>query len=87
MDCFALFAMTMWREQARQIDPTGKSVKSVQPFPRKYFCFRFPQITSHHSVSRPEKEGRWPSSRTLGRVAVDAAALRALVVAGWASSL
>jgi hypothetical protein len=26
MDCFASLAMTKWREWARQIDPTGKSL-------------------------------------------------------------
>ena len=51
MDCFASLAMTMWSEQARQIDPTGKSFRifrnSVKPPSQKYFCFLNPQITSH----------------------------------------
>ena len=39
MDCFASLAMTMWGEQARQIDPTGKSAKSCQAPRTKIFLF------------------------------------------------
>ena len=77
MDCFASLAMTMWGEQARQIDPTGKSAKSCQAPRTKIFLFSNNpnqwQIIAIPSLER----GVGPSSRTLGRVAVDAAALRA----------
>ena len=64
----------MWGERARQIDPTGKSAKSCQAPQRKIFLFSGDpnHFTSLAIPSR--QEGRWPSSRTLGRVAVDAAA-------------
>jgi hypothetical protein len=44
----------------------------VQPLLQKYFCFSETQISLviRHPVPL---EGRWPSSRTLGRGAVDAA--------------
>ena len=54
----------------RQINPTGKSVLiygiSVKPRNQKYFCF--PEGKSGVCVwpSRPDSEGRRPSSRTLG---------------------
>jgi hypothetical protein len=87
MDSFASLAMTMWREQARQIDPTGKSLPvfrdvRVQPILKKYSAFAVGQITATDSRILSRKEGRWPSSRTLGRAAVDATALRARRIAG-----
>jgi hypothetical protein len=45
----------------------------VNPHLQKYFCFSEMRISLYLMPSRPE-EGRWPSSRTLGRDAVDAAA-------------
>jgi hypothetical protein len=45
----------------------------VNPHLQKYFCFSETQISLYLMPSCPE-EGRWPSSRTLGRDAVDAAA-------------
>ncbi len=47
---------------------------SVQPRSRKYSVSPRPQITLTTSAIPSREEGRWPSSRTLGRVAVDAAA-------------
>ena len=66
----------------RQTDlPDGQFCKfRVQPSRKKYFACPVGQITSTsfgHSVPR---EGRWPSSRTLGRDAVDAAASGARLV-------
>ena len=84
MDCFASLAMTMWGEQARQIDPTGKSAKSCQSPLEKIFLFSF-DPNQWQIIAIPSRtEGRWPSSRTLGRVAVDAAALARNVIAGRA---
>jgi len=31
MDCFAALAMTMWRQRARQINPSGKSKNPSSP--------------------------------------------------------
>jgi hypothetical protein len=67
--------------------PTGKSLAAfcevrVNPLSRKYSCFQVTP-TQFTSIAIPSREeGRWPSSRTLGRVAVDAAALRGLEIAG-----
>jgi len=47
----------------------------VQPLLQKYFGFPFTQITSLSLAVLSFREGRWPSSRTLGSDAVDAAAL------------
>ena len=46
----------------------------VQPRPQKYSASPRPQITPTTPAIPSREEGRWPSSRTLGRVAVDAAA-------------
>src|SRR5260221_7979232 len=58
----------------------GKSARllicpDVQPFLQKYFCFSEAQISLYPPCPVP-REGRWPSSRTLGRDAVDADALQ-----------
>jgi hypothetical protein len=57
---------------------------AVQPHLQKYFCFSETKspLCSRHPVPQ---EGRWPSSRTLGRDAVDAAAPARTVIAGRAS--
>jgi hypothetical protein len=47
----------------------------VQPLLQKYSGFPKTQITLYPPLSCPRREGRWPSSRTLGRDAMDAAAL------------
>jgi hypothetical protein len=54
-----------------------KVICPVQPLRGKYSCWRLTQISlmSHSILSH--SEGRWPSSRTLGWDAVDAAALGA----------
>jgi hypothetical protein len=52
-----------------------KANQPVQPFLKKYSDFPKPQITFMSPAVRSRKEGRWPSSRTLGPDAVDAAAL------------
>jgi hypothetical protein len=57
---------------------------AVQPPLQKYSASPQTKITFIESPSRSE-EGRWPSSRTLGRDAVDAAASGAQVVAGRVS--
>src|ERR1700737_4415684 len=54
--------------------PSGKSIFSVQPCCEKYFAFAVGQIISRTPRHPGPQEGRWPSSRTLGRDAVDAAA-------------
>ena len=46
----------------------------VQPRLKKYSASPLPQITPTNPAIPSRLEGRWPSSRTLGRVAVDAAA-------------
>jgi hypothetical protein len=51
-----------------------KLICPVQPRPQKYSTSSRPQITSKTPAIPSREEGRWPSSRTLGRVAVDAAA-------------
>ena len=62
--------MTMRRAQARQIDPTGKSLPlfgawQVKTPERKYSCLCFTQITSHQYTSRPAQRGV-RTSRTWG---------------------
>jgi hypothetical protein len=47
---------------------------TVQSRTRKYSTSPSPQITPTTPAIPSREEGRWPSSRTLGRVAVDAAA-------------
>jgi hypothetical protein len=54
-----------------------KVICPVQSRPQKYTSSPLPQITLTHPAIPSRLEGRWPSSRTLGRVAVDAAALGA----------
>ena len=51
-----------------------KLICSVQSHPQKYSASRETQITPTTPAIPSREEGRWPSSRTLGRVAVDAAA-------------
>jgi hypothetical protein len=46
----------------------------VQSRPQKYSASSQTQITHTTPAIPSREEGRWPSSRTLGRVAVDAAA-------------
>jgi hypothetical protein len=46
----------------------------VQSSLKKYTSSRATQITLTNPAIPSREEGRWPSSRTLGRVAVDAAA-------------
>jgi hypothetical protein len=43
----------------------------VQPLREKYSAFAVGQITAKDSHILSREEGRWPSSRTLGQVAVD----------------
>jgi hypothetical protein len=40
MDCFASLAMTMWKLELRQNNPTGKSAKTCPAPLRKIFRFR-----------------------------------------------
>jgi hypothetical protein len=51
-----------------------KLICPVQPRSQKYSASRGSQITPTTRAIPSREEGRWPSSRTLGRVAVDAAA-------------
>jgi hypothetical protein len=51
-----------------------KLICPVQSRPQKYSASRRPQINPTTLAIPSREEGRWPSSRTLGRVAVDAAA-------------
>jgi len=51
-----------------------KLICPVQPRPQKYSASRETQITPTTPAIPSREEGRWPSSQTLGRVAVDAAA-------------
>src|SRR6476660_9139002 len=51
-----------------------KVICPVQSRPQKYSASRETQITLTHPAILSRLEERWPSSRTLGRVAVDAAA-------------
>jgi|SRR6478609_7114642 hypothetical protein len=59
-----------------------KVICAVQSGLQKYSAFAVGQISSTSLRHPVPKEGRWPSSRTLGRDAVDAAASGALVFAG-----
>ena len=62
--------------------PDGRLSKILSSPLKKIFLFSGdPKSVQNSSPSRPE-EGRWPSSRTLGRVAVDAAASARKVIAG-----
>jgi hypothetical protein len=55
--------------------PDGQiSQVCVQPLLQKYFCFLRGQITCLFLAIPSRERGRWPSSRTLGWDAVDAAA-------------
>jgi hypothetical protein len=56
------------RRRANQQNP-------VQPSSKKYSAFAVGQITAKDSRILSREEGRWPSSRTLGQVAVDVDAL------------
>jgi hypothetical protein len=59
----------------RQTDPTGKSLlifrNGVKPGKQKYSASPIGQITGTNLAIPSHSEGRRPSSRTLGRVAVD----------------
>ena len=60
------------------VRPTGKSVATPcvnlsSPFRKNISVFPKPKSALYHGYPVP-REGRWPSSRTLGRDAVDAAA-------------
>src|SRR6202012_1931216 len=59
-----------------------KVIWVVQILPQKYFRFHRTQITGLISAIPFRMRGRWPSSRTLGRVAVDARRRRALFARG-----
>ena len=65
----------MRREQARQIDPTGKSLRifgiRVKSQIQKYFAFSEPQISATSHASRPAQRGVGHVTN-VGRVAVDA---------------
>jgi hypothetical protein len=64
--------------KVRQIIRSGKSLlifrNHVKPWNQKYSASRQTQITGKTPAIPSREEGRWPSSLTLGRVAVDAAA-------------
>src|SRR5579872_4218825 len=68
--------MTMWRAKARQIDPTGESLRifrnRVKPRIEKYFAFAVGQITATTQRILSHQEGRSRSSRNAGQGAVDA---------------
>src|SRR5215216_6283015 len=49
-------------------------LQQLQAWLQKYSVSRWTQITLTTPAIPSREEGRWPSSRTLGRVAVDAAA-------------
>jgi hypothetical protein len=78
MDCFVatLLAMTAWRAQARQIDPTGKSLpisrSRVKPQNQKYFAFPECQIRRISIAIPSRQEGRIMIVTDVGRGAVDA---------------
>ena len=70
MDCFASLAMTMWGEQVRQNNPTGKSVliygNHVKPNSEIKNISVFQKANQAHIFAIPShSEGRRPSSRTL----------------------
>src|ERR1035437_6177233 len=54
----------------------------VQPLLQKKFCFAADPNQIYNPRRSVPEEGRWPSSRTLGRDAVDAAASGTRVIAG-----
>jgi hypothetical protein len=71
-----------WQEQScvemREIIRWSKSIlifrNHVKPRNQKYSASRLTQLTRKTPAIPSRGEGRWPSSLTLGRVAVDAAA-------------
>jgi len=72
MDCFASHAMTMWRHEARQNNPTGKSAKTC-PAP----CAKIFRLTrranQRYQLARPaRREGRFAIVTSVRRDAVDA---------------
>src|SRR5947207_3477695 len=54
--------------QLRQINPTGKSVKTCPALGAKIFRFRSHPNQLHNSARLTADEGRWPSSRTCGEM-------------------
>ena len=52
----------------RQINTTGKSVKTCPAPPAKIFCLTRRPNQSHNSARLTADEGRWPSSRTRGEM-------------------
>src|SRR5258705_13948003 len=56
------------------ICPTGSLVVRLSSPFAKIFCFAFTPNHIYNPRRSVPEEGRWPSSRTLGRDAVDAAA-------------
>jgi hypothetical protein len=72
MDCFVAYAP----RNDGKILPDGQISKfPVQSSHKKYSAFAVGQITAKDSRILSREEGRWPSSRTLGQVAVDVDAL------------
>jgi len=77
MDCFAALAMTVWRERARQINPTPNSIpiygNRVKPLNKKYFAFSEVEIKLYelHPV---RLRGASAIVTNEGRVAMDAEA-------------
>jgi hypothetical protein len=51
-----------------------KAICPVQSFRQIFFAFAVGQIKTKTVAILSREEGRWPSSQTLGQVAVDAAA-------------
>jgi hypothetical protein len=82
MDCVASLAMTMCESRRDKLTRRANQPNPVQPSPKKYSAFAVGQITATDSPIPSRSEGRSPSSRTLGRVAVDAAASARKVIAG-----
>jgi len=80
--CRALRITANLSSRFNVICPTGKSDFPVQPFSKKFSTLLVGQIISTSSRHPVPREGRWPSSRTLGRVAVDAAASARKGIAG-----
>jgi len=70
------------RTIARRANHFGFRRSLSQVLDRKYSYFHATQISARSFAIPTHSEGRWPSSQTLGRVAVDAAALRAIEIAG-----
>ena len=75
MDCFAALAMTVWRERARQINPTRNSIpiygNRVKPLNKKYFAFSEVEIKLYELHPVPLR-GASAIVTNEGRVAVDA---------------